>query len=175
MRKVKVAKDVVLKIAEYANTKLKSYGATTAMSRTGDNALHSDKTTDLNLHVSRSNDFKANIFVSIHNNAAADTTVNGIETLVHPDSSPFVKTLASQVNSLVASRTGMNQRKYPVVNRSDVRVIKLDNKAWSILVEVGFLSNTSDASKLGTSATQQAAGNAIAEAIKNFMNSLPPM
>lgn len=144
--------DVVLKIAEYTKSRLDAYGATSQMSRTGDNALSSDKNTDLNLRVERSNDFGANVFVSIHNNSHDTTSPNGVETLVGPDAS-LTRRLASEVNALVVSSTGFNARS--VVER-DIRVIRSDNNAWAILVEVGFLSNVSDAQKLATTTTQRA-------------------
>lgn len=170
-----IERDVVLKIANACNTQLKAYGATTKMSRTTAAGLSNDLSTDLNARVKDSNSFGANVFVSIHNNAVDDKSVNGVETLVHPNSSSYTRALAAKVNSVVAARTGMVQRPYPVVNRDNIRVLYTDNKAWAILVEVGFISNANDANKLNTDAKCTVAGKAIAEAISSYMNSLPPM
>lgn len=164
--------EVVLDIAKACNAQLIAYGATTGMSRTNHNALSSNYTTDLNLRVERSNTFGANIFVSIHNNAHATTSPNGGETFVRPGASSFTKALAARVNSTVATRTGMAQRPTPVPELA-FRVINDDNKACAILVEVGFLSNSGDAGKLNTLAKRNVAGNAITEAIKNHVATLP--
>lgn len=171
-----IERDVVLKIANACNTQLKAYGATTKMSRTTASALvTSSLAEDLNARVNGSNSFGANVFVSIHNNSATSTSANGVETLVHPEASSYNKALAAKVNQIVASRTGMNQRSTPVVDRDNLRVLYRDNKAWAILVEVGFLSNTADAGKLNTDAKCTTAGKAIAEGIKNYVDSLPLM
>lgn len=168
---------VVLSIANAASNRLRALGAQTQLSRTDSNALvRTNLDSDLTARVTKSNNYVPTIFVSIHNNAAESTAANGVETLVASGASSLTKNLASRVNSLVASRTGMNQRSTPVVERSNIRVLYSDNRAvWRILVEVGFLSNASDASKLNTSTTRTAAGNAIADAIRDFVNAQPPM
>ncbi|MFJ7734499.1 N-acetylmuramoyl-L-alanine amidase [Lysinibacillus sp. NPDC097231] len=170
-----IERDVVLQIANACNTQLKAYGATTKMSRTTASGLSTDLTTDLNARVTGSNSFGANVFVSIHNNAATNTSANGVETLIHSQASSYNRALAAKVNSVVAVRTGMAQRPTPVVERNDIRVLYRDNNAWAILVEVGFLSNASDAAKLNTDAKCTVAGKAIAEAIQSYVNSLPAM
>ena len=164
--------EVVLEIAKACNTQLLAYGAVTQMSRTTHAALSSDYNTDLNLRVERSNAFGANIFVSIHNNSNINTSANGLETYVRVGASSYAKALAAKVNSTLATRTGMVQRATPVPE-ADYRVIKSDNNAWAILAEVGFISNAGDAGKLNTAAERTVAGNAIAEAIKNYVATLP--
>lgn len=165
--------EVVLDIAKSCKSRLEAYGATVGMSRTTHNALvASDKNLDLSKRVELSNAFNADIFVSIHNNSADSVSANGVETYTRVGGSTLVKNLAADVNSLVVSRTGMSARN-PAVKEADYVVIKSGNNAWSILVEVGFISNTSDATKLGKLSVRTDAGNAIADSIKRFVDSLP--
>jgi len=165
---------VVLDIANACNAQLQAYGATTRMSRTNHDALDSDYNRDLAARVNMSNNFGATIFVSIHNNNWDTAVPNGVETYVRSGASNYTKDLAARVNSMLASRTGMAQRD-PAVKEANYRVIDSTNKAWAILTEVGFLSNAGDAGKLNTLAKRQTAGKAIADAIRTFTSTLPPI
>lgn len=167
--------EVVLDIANACNAQLKSYGAVTMMSRTNHEPLNSvDLNADLDARKAKSNAFGAFIFVSIHNNAIEgdSPSATGMETFVRVGASAHAKNLAAKVNSTVAARTGLPQRPTPV-RESNLRVITSDNKAFSILTEVGFLSHLNDVQKLNTLAKRQTAGKAIAEGIRSFVLTLP--
>jgi N-acetylmuramoyl-L-alanine amidase len=164
--------DVALDIGKHVRDRLNGYGATTEMSRETDVALGSTKSEDLKARTDASNEFGADIFVSVHSNGSDNTSANGIETYRHPDSSSLVEDLANSVHKELISRLGLSDRG---VKTGDFFVIDPANvNAWAILPEVGFITNMDDANKLNDPEFRKTAGYAIADGIKNFADSLPP-
>lgn len=119
----------------------------------------------------------ANLYLAIHANAmpyASESYVNGIE--VHynamrssdyPDENAFPaksKQLATLLDQDVVP--AMNESNLGVINDS-LYVTRMANIP-SVLIEMGYLTNKSDASKLNSSTYQQSAAVAIGSAIDQY-------
>lgn len=113
------------------------------------------------------NEINADLFVSIHNNSAS-ASVSGTETLYFPSTTDTRgKAVAQLVQNAIANNCGMINR--GIKARSDLYVLRTTNMP-AILIETGFLTNTSDASRINTSSFintwARAVYNAIVEGFK---------
>lgn len=94
------------------------------------------------------NEIQADLFVSIHNNSAS-ANVQGAETLYYPSATDTRgKQIAQLVQDSLVKDSGMVNR--GIKARSDLRVLNSTNMP-AILIETGFLTNLSDASRINTS------------------------
>ncbi|PKQ20074.1 MAG: hypothetical protein CVT66_06830 [Actinobacteria bacterium HGW-Actinobacteria-6] len=189
---------VNLLIALETRKVLQSRGHTVHMSRTGDytitNAdiptwhysevtdsyrLYSDGTTgaypipydDLQARSNKANVSGADIFISIHNNAGGNAT--GTETYYNswdtPTDTKLSRTLATYLQTGITSSAGTFSRG---VNDVGYYVIKWANMP-SALVEVAFLSNSSDRAKLLNSTFRHKVAVGIANGIDNYYATKP--
>ena len=132
-------KDVNLEIAKNLRDKLKKLGAVVYMTREDDSYV------GLYERVEKSNNFGADIFLSIHNNALpdslADRDASGTEAYYfYPQSKEFAKILLKSVSE----QTGF--KKGGVRGRS-LAVIR-NTQSIAVLLEVGYMINPDDNSKL---------------------------
>lgn len=105
-----------------------------------------DRKLSLSQRVGLANAVNADLFLSIHCNASEDTTTNGIEVLYNEKqneltsfrSIDFAEICLDEVNLLI------NKNNRGIVPRSQNVQIIGDAKVPVALVEVGFMSNTSD-------------------------------
>lgn len=134
-------KDIVLKISNLVKQKLEASGANVLMTRTGDTyPTLQDRV-----------DFTANnygeLFVSIHVNSADSTSAKGTETYYSITSGDMYKEdidLATYINSEIVKNADMvdrGVRNYPFYVVRNMIIP-------SVLVEVGFISNSQDRAKL---------------------------
>ncbi|OOB78795.1 MAG: hypothetical protein BEN19_08515 [Epulopiscium sp. Nuni2H_MBin003] len=117
---------------------------------------------------SLSNEIQADLFISIHNNAATTATATGTEIYYYPNETNTAgKTLAQNMVNRITSYTGMHNRgakaetKYVVLKTSGMP---------AILLEGGFLTNASDAQRLGTDDFTKVYALAVYESIVEFFN-----
>ena len=146
-------KDIVLSISKKVNSKLKSLGFQTIMTRTTDTYV------TLSNRYSIANNNKADLFVSVHANSGA-SSASGIETLYKN-----YKTLADNIQTGMINETGAKSRglKY----RTDLAVLN-GTKMPSALVEVGFISNASESSKIGSNSYQEKLATGIVKGITKY-------
>lgn len=104
----------------------------------------------------------SDLFISIHCNAAANKTANGVEVLYYPTSGKGKK-YAQQVQSELVSITKLRDR--GIKARTDLHVLKR-TKAPAILAELAFLSNEQE-EKLLTDNPEMFA-NALLQGIKKL-------
>ena len=114
------------------------------------------------------NDFKADIFISIHANAAPGPEgiwhpASGIETYYYPTSSKGIK-LAECIQNSVISNTQRLDRK---IFAKRYHVLKY-TKMPAILIECGFMTNQEEASLLISDAYRKNIAHAISEGVKNY-------
>lgn len=107
---------------------------------------------------------KADVFVSIHLNAAANFTAQGIETLCYSASGKSYE-LAKTVQEELVKVTGAINRGVKI--RPDLGVLRGTNMP-AILVEVGFISNTEERKKLINERYQDKIAATIVEKLKQF-------
>ncbi len=111
---------------------------------------------------------EADLFVSLHMNSATSKTANGLEVLYAATNSYVMseldsKTMADIFREQLMADLDMKDR--GVKNRSNLVVLK-SNNVPAVLIELGFISNTSDFKKLSDPEFQQAAAASIYEATK---------
>ncbi len=150
--------DVInLQIASKLKNRLINEGLEVEMSRNDDTYI------SLSKRAFKSNNSDANIFISIHQNAASSISANGIETYYLGDRN---KKLANAIHNSIINSTNANDRK---VREGNFQVLR-DNKKTSILLECGFISNPSEGYKLNTSRYQNKLVDGIVNGVKNYFN-----
>ena len=132
-------KDVNLEIAKNLRDKLEKSGAIVYMTRDDDSYV------GLSERVEKSNYFDADIFLSIHNNALpdslADRDASGTETYYfYPQSKELAQILAKSVSEQTAFKNGGARGKSLAVVRN--------TQSIAVLLEVGYMINPDDNSKL---------------------------
>ena len=90
------------------------------------------------------NSWGADYFISIHTNASSQKTANGTEVLVYREPSRAAN-LAEDILRRVTEITGLNSR--GVKERPGLYVLR-KTKMPAVLVELGFITNPSDAIKM---------------------------
>lgn len=134
-------KAIVLKVTSLVRAKLEAAGAKVYMTRTGDSYP------TLPERVAFTKNKYGEVFVSIHVNAATSTSANGAETfysVTSGDQFAEDKQLATAINSEIVRNADMRNRG---VKEADYYVIR-NMMIPSVLVELGFISNSADRAKL---------------------------
>ncbi|PYZ92557.1 hypothetical protein CR194_12875 [Salipaludibacillus keqinensis] len=150
-------KTIALQISQKVEQALKREGAQVVMSRSSDTFVA------LGTRVTMANQSGADMFVSLHANAFPNSSVNGSEVLYSETKYPAEsRRLAQEIQSRVAS--GMNMRDRGIVRRN-VQVLTGPNMP-AVLIEPGFMTNSSDLNKLLHQQDQLAAE--IVNGIKNY-------
>jgi len=137
-------KNLTLDIANRTTSYIRTYyPATVYQTRT------SDVTMSLDARTTFANSKGANFFVSQHINSYSTTTPNGLETYHYPGSTSGYNLALNIYNKLKASYTTLRG-----VKSAEFYVLKYTNMP-AALGETGFISNPTDASKLGSSTFRQ--------------------
>lgn len=154
-------KDINLDIALKLQKKLENAGATVFMTRDKDVEI------SLNDRVSKTNNFGADYFISIHNNAlpdiAADKKSSGTEVYYfYPQSRDFAKSIISAITSEVGTKNnGVKQQSFAVVRNT---------QCISVLVEVAYIINPEDNAKLMDEKFQDGVAEAIVNGLEKYLN-----
>ncbi|MFP7253979.1 N-acetylmuramoyl-L-alanine amidase [Terribacillus goriensis] len=110
-----------------------------------------------------SNNWKADLFVSVHANSATSSSAKGLESYYYGASSSG-KQLASSIQTALAANTNNENRG---THSADFYVLRHTSMP-AVLVETGFISNPSDAVLLNDSSYQDKVANSIAEGITEY-------
>lgn len=155
--------DVNLAIALKTRTFLQNMGAVVIMTRVTDTScLDGTYNADLVCRPNVATKAKASAFISIHANAGT-SSANGSETYYY-NSSRGDKKLATAILNEIGEEVGTKLRNVGYGNFSVLR----NSTVPSTLIETGFVTNPSDAAKLGSSAYQDKFAKAIAEGIQSY-------
>lgn len=162
--------NVVLSIAKILKKELEKDGIQPWLTRTVDTGLQLSQRTGL------AKTTKADLFISMHNNAASASSATGIETL-HGTGNVKSKTFASVVQGEMmkkfpnAKNRGLKSSPSPGYPRS-IYVVR-NAPCPSCLVEMEFISNGPMENLLNTAEAQERFAQALAAGIKiyarNFM------
>ncbi|PPA70282.1 N-acetylmuramoyl-L-alanine amidase [Jeotgalibacillus proteolyticus] len=155
-------KDVNLDVSKRINTLLQGKGISVLMTRTTDVFISLDDRASFGVRNG------ADAFVSIHANAAG-SSVSGSETFYSASTdqrSADSKQLATFIqNRLYKAMDHPNRG----VKDAQFRVIN-SNPLPAALVELGFLTNSSDAQKLASNTYKDRAAKAVADGIEDYYN-----
>jgi N-acetylmuramoyl-L-alanine amidase len=154
-------KTVVLSVAQKLKEKLQSAGAKVIMTREDDTF----KTLAERVEIAKKH--YAELFVSIHNNSASSSKAYGTETYYDTSTNPngyesylLAKEIQSQIvkNADMYNR-GVKDNRFYVIRNNDVP---------SVLVELGFISNSNDAKKLTSNYYQEIFAQSIYNGIVQY-------
>lgn len=145
-----------LQIAKKVGAKLKEKGVNVKYTRT------SDKKLTLAERCRISNECGADVFVSIHLNAAENKAAHGIETWRYENVGTETKSLADNVQTELIAATGWRNR--GVKTTTTLYVLK-HTKAPAVLIECGFISNNDESKKLFSEKYQNKIASAIADGV----------
>ena len=148
-------KDITLDVSKRVQDILSKQGFIVQMTRANDSYV------SLQDRVAISEKFNPDIFVSIHVNSSVRPEITGVEThYYHQESLALAQTVHSSFASAVDSpNRGLFKSKFYVINHTT---------APSILVEIGFISNSSERAQLVSEKRKQATAKAIAEGVQNY-------
>ncbi|CDQ18935.1 N-acetylmuramoyl-L-alanine amidase LytC precursor [Halobacillus karajensis] len=155
-----VEKEINLNVSKRLRDYLENSGVEVIMTRTDDTFIPLD---DRNSYAVSQG---ADTFVSIHANAFSDPSANGTETYYSSQSLRVTdsKQLATFIQKRLVEALGTSDRG---VKDVPYRVIK-ETTIPSTLVELGFMTNDSDASKLGSSYWRDKAAKGISQGILDY-------
>lgn len=147
--------DVTLIVAKKVTNRLRNAGYKVVMTRNDDRALTLQRRCDV------SNDYGADLFVSIHANSSADKTPHGIETFHAKVCQATSKRLATNIQSELVKVTGARDRGV----KSENFYVLRNTKAPATLVELGFISNDDECAKLFETSYQDKLAHGIVKGI----------
>ncbi len=168
-------KDINLKIATALNEVLVTYGYKTLLTRSGDYALSMDKSSettkrqDLKKRVEYTTKYKNSIFVSIHQNKFAMSSVHGFQTF-YSKNNENSKLLAESIQAS-AKNYAQPDNQRPV--KVDTRKVYIMEKIIvpAVIVECGFLSNQEELQQLKNQSYQMLLAYAVADGIIRYISS----
>lgn len=148
-------KDITLDISKRVVSLLEKKGYVVKMTRTNDTYV------SLQDRVTISENFKPDIFVSIHVNSSNSESPTGLETHYYKDNSlKLAKNIhASMLNNINSKDRGLFKSRFYVINHTT---------APAILVEIGFISSPVERAQLVSASRKQATAKAIAEGIYEY-------
>ncbi len=115
---------------------------------TPDTVLGTSNSSSLRVRVEEANEWGADVFISLHNNAAENPNASGNEALVYGPGSTVAVALGENILEQLTLTTGLRNR--GIVYRPGLYVLK-ETEMPAVLVEMGFISNPYDADLLANS------------------------
>ncbi len=111
-------------------------------------SLGTSNSSSLTARVNLANSWGADIFLSLHTNAAANPNATGCETLIYRRTSTVAFNLATDIVNELSLITGLRNR--GVIERPGLYVLRRTAMP-AVLVEMGFITNPEDAELMATS------------------------
>lgn len=124
----------------------------------------SGKSADLTNRAREANEWGADYFISIHTNSSPNPAANGFEAYIYRTGGEAQKLAESIVKSFVA-RLGSKDNGVRTANFAVLRQSRMP----AVLLELGYLTNPTEALNLNSSAWQSAAAEAIYYGIYNYV------
>lgn len=153
-------KTIVLMIANRLTQVLRACGAKVTQTRTDDTFV------ELNERAAISNRLKADLFVSIHADAAENGKAVGTTLYVEPNA--YWRTIAiARSIQWAFTRAGIRCRG---VNQEEEFRILVKNQRPAILIETGYMTNSLDAQRLNSNWYQKKIAMEIARGITAYFN-----
>ena len=131
---------------------------------TNDENVLPNKSADLTNRAKMANTWGADYFISIHTNSSPNPSANGFEAYIFKlgnSAEPLAESIVkSFVSTLGSKDNGVKAANFAVLRQS---------KMPAVLLELGFLSNPTEALNLNSSAWQEKAAEAIYKGIYNYV------
>lgn len=159
-------KDINLKIANYLQQYLEQGGCFVINTRVDDSVLGLDKSTDMQERKSIANNQDADLLISIHQNSYTSSSVKGAQVFYY-ETSESSKQLAEFVQDRLIQLDNSNTR---ISKSNDSYYILKQTDIPAIIVECGFLSNSSEADLLADENYQKNIAWAIYTGILDYYN-----
>ena len=151
--------EINLQISKKIEAKLKAKGVEVKMSRYDDTYLSlTDRTYMANKEGS-------DVFVSIHQNSATNSSAKGIETYYYSTRQDS-KELATDIQNDLIQATNATDRGVKTANYAVIKTASMS----SSLVECGFISNLTEAQNLSSSSYQDKVAEGIVNGIMDYLN-----
>lgn len=166
-------KNIVLNVGLALGKLLENNNIKVVYTRTNDSMSHLQTSNDsLKERLKISKVFKADLFISIHNNSDYNSQeTKGIETWYTYDNNDSLN-FANIIQSNLASLNYSEDRGIKAYsNKEDAFAVLEKNTATSALVELGFLSNTSDEDFLNSEHGQNLIAESLSSSILEYFNS----
>lgn len=109
---------------------------------TKDTMLGTSNASSLSARVNDANSWGADVFISLHTNAAENPRASGSEALIFSPSSTVAKALSEDILEELALTTGLRNR--GIVYRPGLYVLR-KTRMPATVIEMGFISNLYDA------------------------------
>ena len=155
-------KTINLSVSKRLQAILRGYGYNVVMTRTGDADVGLYERADI------ANAVEADLFVSLHSNAAPDyPDFSGIYTYYHPSSGRGAR-LAQAIQTPLTRLTGGIDRG---IKSADFVVLR-ETEMCAVLVEMGFMTNHDELMDLIDDGYQDKLAQGIAEGIVTYLNGL---
>lgn len=113
-----------------------------------DTVLGTTNSSSLTARVNQANSWGADVFLSLHTNASTNPAANGTEALIYSVSSAVAYGLAENILRELTLVTGLRNR--GIVERPGLYVLKR-TRMPAVLVEMGFISNPTEAELMAES------------------------
>ena len=109
---------------------------------TPDTMLGTSNSSSLSQRTAEANGFNADVFISLHTNAALNPSASGSEALIYSTRSRVSYELADDILKNLNLTTGLRNR--GIIERSGLYVLRF-TRMPAVLVEMGFITNSYDA------------------------------
>ena len=157
---------VNLNVATYLTEILRNNGYEVMQYRTTrDENVLSNKNADLRNRANMANEWGADYFISIHTNSSLNPSANGFEAYVYRLDSVSEDLAQSIVDSVVSNlgskNNGVRQANFAVLRRT---------RMPATLLELGYLTNPTEALNLNSPAWQRKMAQSIYYGINNYIN-----
>lgn len=160
-------KDITLKISKKTADILNKRGWNVVMTRTTDRDVSyygSSDMEELGARVRTAQDMNADVFVSIHCDASANTSVKGISTHWYKKSDQI---LASKIHAQMLKEIKNKDRK----TQQNRFYVLSNTKMPAVLIETGFITNSEDIKYLTQAGGIEKVAKAIADGIEAYFKS----
>ena len=149
-------KELTLETARLLKNKLQSYGARVVLTRS------SDEYVPLSARVAMARLYQADAFISLHYDSADDQQASGITVYYYDRFADY-----GLAQSFQGPFTQLSALPFRGIAFGDYYVLR-ENERPSVLLELGYLSNPSDAATVDEDGYQEAVTSAIASAVCRY-------
>lgn len=134
-----------------------------------------DSYVDLNTRAAFADTVEADMFISLHMNSATSTSANGLEVLYASNNKNEMSDMDSKKMATIFKEQLISDLKMTdrgIKDRVNLVVLK-KNVVPSVLIELGFISNSSDFKKLSDASFQEKAAASIYRATQKCFDAYP--